>query len=101
MLRPDDPIDNRDLGWMRLTEPQVIDLLYIGLKLSMPSDRRGLTDRNATKADAAAKAIATSLAARLHHYPIFGPARPFSAAPCGAGQGPVPDRGFGIRDGGG
>jgi len=101
MLRLDDPTDNRGLGWTRLTEPQVIDLLYIGLKLSRPSHRRSLTDRNATKADAAAKAIAASLAARLRHYPIFGPARPFSGAPCGAGQGPVPDQGFRIRDGGG
>jgi len=49
MLRLDDPTDNRGLGWTRLTEPQVIDLLYIGLKLSMPSDRRGLSDRNATR----------------------------------------------------
>jgi len=67
------------------------------LKLSRRSHRRGLTDRNATTADAAAKAIAAPLPQRLRHYPIFGPARPFSGAPCGVGQGPVPD----IRDGGG
>ena len=78
MLRLDDPDDNRGLGWTRLTEEQLIDLLYIGLKLSRRSHRRGLTDRNATTADAAAKAIAASLAQRLRHYPIFGPARPLS-----------------------
>lgn len=88
MLRLDDPTDNHGLGWTRLTEEQLISLLYIGLKLVDRRYRRGLTERDATKADAAAKAIAKLLAERLRHYPVFGPARPSDGATCGRGQGP-------------
>lgn len=84
MLRLDDPSDNRGLGWVRLTEAQLISLLYLGLKLARRSHRRDLSERNAVKADAAAKAIATLLAERLRQYPIFGPARPSSGPTCGA-----------------
>lgn len=89
MLRLNDPTDNRRLGWVRLTEDQLIGLLYIGLKLARRSYRRDLTDRNAAKADAAAKAIAKLLAERLRHYPVFGPARPSSGPTCGGGRKPV------------
>ena len=83
MLRLDDPSNNRGLGWTRLTEDQLISLLYIGLKLAERRHRRELTDRDATKADAAAKAIAKLLAQRLSQYPVFGPARPSSGPTCG------------------
>ena len=83
MLRLEDPDNNRGLGWIRLTEEQLVDLLYIGLKLARRSHRRDLTDRNALKSDAAAKAIAGQLAERLRHYPIFGPARPADGPTCG------------------
>ena len=83
MLRLDDPDDNRGLGWTRLSEEQLVDLLYIGLKLARRSHRRALADRNAVKSDAAATAIATELAGRLGHYPIFGPARPSPGPTCG------------------
>lgn len=83
MLRLDDPTDNRGLGWARLSGKQFVDLLYIGLKLARRSHRRDLSDRNALKSDAAAKAIATELAERLSHYPVFGPARPSDGPTCG------------------
>ena len=83
MLQLDDPTDNRGLGWARLTEEQLVSLLYIGLKLADRRYRRGLTERDATKADAAAKAIAELLAERLRHYPIFGPARASEGPTCG------------------
>lgn len=94
MLRLDDPDDNRGLGWARLSEEQMVDLLYIGLKLARRSHRRDLTDRNAVKSDAAARAIATQLAGRLRHYPVFGPARPSSGATCGptCGRAPAADK---------
>jgi len=85
MLRLQGPSDNRGLGWVQLTEEQLVSLLYIGLKLSSRSHRSGLTDRNAAKADEAAKAIAKLLAERLRRYPIFGPARPSDGPTCGAG----------------
>jgi hypothetical protein len=83
MLRLDDPTDNRGLGWARLTEEQLVALLYIGLKVAARSHRRGLADRNAVEADGAAKAIAKALAGRLRRYPVFGPARPAEAPRCG------------------
>ena len=83
MLRLEDPDNNRGLGWIRLTEDQLVDLLYIGLKLARRSHRRDLTDRNTLKSDAAAKAIAGQLVERLRHYPIFGPARPAEGPTCG------------------
>jgi hypothetical protein len=86
VLRLDDPADNGGLGWVQLTGGQLIGLLYIGLKLARRSHRRDLTDRNAAKADAAAKAIAALLAERLRRYPVFGPARPSSGATCGGGR---------------
>jgi hypothetical protein len=89
MLQLNDPTDNRGLGWVQLTEDQLVGLLYIGLKLARRSHRTGLTDRNATKADDAAKAIAKLLAERLRHYPVFGPARPSSGPTCGGGREPV------------
>jgi hypothetical protein len=85
MLRLNDPTDNRGLGWKRLTEAELADLLYIGLKLARRSHRRDLTDRNALKADAAAGAIAKQLADRLRHYPVFGPVRAADGPTCGAG----------------
>ena len=88
MLRLQDPTNNRGLGWVRLSEDQLVALLYIGLKVARRSHRSGLTDRNATKADEAAKAIARLLAERLRHYPIFGPARPSDGPTCGAGRPP-------------
>ena len=88
MLRLEDPSDNRGLGWSRLTDGQLIGLLYIGLKLADRRYRRYLTDRDATKADAAAKAIATLLAERLRHYPVFGPAGPSNGPTCGGGRNP-------------
>lgn len=95
MLRLDDPDNNRGLGWLRLTEKQLVELLYIGLKLARRSHRRGLTDRNALKADAAAKAVATELAERLRRYPIFGPARPADGPTCGGGPVEESERGPG------
>jgi len=89
MLRLSDPTDNHGLGWVQLNQDQVIDLLYIGLKLARRTHRTGLTDRNAAKADQAAKAIATLLAERLRHYPVFGPARPSNGPTCGGGREPV------------
>jgi hypothetical protein len=89
MLQLNDPTDNRGLGWIRLTEDQLVGLLYIGLKLARRGFRRDLTDRNAEKSDAAAKAIAKLLAERLRHYPVFGPARPSSGPTCGGGRDPV------------
>jgi hypothetical protein len=89
MLRLSDPSDNRGLGWVQLTDDQLISLLYIGLKLADRRYRRGLTDRDATKADQAAKAIAKLIAERLRHYPIFGPARPSSGPTCGGGREPI------------
>jgi hypothetical protein len=86
MLRLHDPSDNHGLGWIRLTEDQLVDLLYIGIKLARRSYRRDLTDRNAAKADAAAKALAKLLAERLRRYPIFGPARPTNGPTCGGGR---------------
>ena len=54
MLRLEDPTDNHGLGWRQLTDEDLIDLIYIGVKLARRSHRRDLTDRNAAKADAAA-----------------------------------------------
>jgi hypothetical protein len=54
MLQLEDPTNNRGLGWKRLTEEELVDLIYIGVKLARRSHRRDLTDRNASKADAAA-----------------------------------------------
>lgn len=67
MLRLEDPENNRGLGCVRLTERQLVELLYTSLKLARRSHRRDLTDRNSLKSDAAAKAIATQLAERLRH----------------------------------
>ena len=89
MLRLHDPSDNRGLGWVQLNQDQLVDLLYIGLKLARRSHRSGLTDRNASKADEAAKAIAKTLAERLRNYPVFGPARVSSGPTCGGGREPV------------
>ena len=83
MLQLHDDSDNRGLGWKRLTEEDLIKLLYIGLKLADRRYRSDLTARDATKADAAAKAIATLLAERLRRYPIFGAARLPTAHSCG------------------
>jgi hypothetical protein len=83
VLRLHDPTDNDGLGWVRLTKGQLVDFLYIGLKLARRSHRRDFIDRNAIKSDAAAKAIATELADRLGHYPVFGPARPSDGLTCG------------------
>ena len=80
MLQLNNPTDNRGRGWSRLTEDQLISLLYIGLELADRRYRSDLTARDATKADAAAKAIATLLAERLSHYPVFEPTKP-SAGP--------------------
>jgi hypothetical protein len=84
MLRLEDPTDNGGLGWRQLTEEDLVDLIYIGVKLARRSHRSGLTDRNAAKADVAAKAIARQLAERLRSYPVFGPARPTMGPTCGA-----------------
>jgi len=84
MLRLEGPTDNHGLGWRQLTDEDLIDLIYIGVKLARRSHRRDLTDRNAAKADAAAKAIAKQLAERLRQYPVFGPARPTMGPTCGS-----------------
>ncbi|MFL6761498.1 MAG: hypothetical protein ACJ8FB_02955 [Sphingomicrobium sp.] len=89
MLQLNDPSNNRGLGWTRLTEDQLIRLLYIGLKLADRRYRSDLTHRDATKADAAAKAIAKLIAERLRNYPVFGPARPSEGPTCGGGRDPV------------
>ena len=89
MLRLHDPFDNRGLGWVQLTEEQLVGLLYVGLKVSRRSHRSGLTDRSPIKADEAAKAVAKTLAERLRNYPVFGPARASSGPTCGGGREPV------------
>lgn len=86
MLRLDDPSNNRGLGWKRLSEDELVDLFYIGLKLARRSHRAALTDRSAMKSDEAAKAIAKHLADRLKHYPVFGPARPIGGHTCGGNR---------------
>jgi hypothetical protein len=89
VLKLEDPTSNSGRGWVRLTAAQLIDLLYIGLKLAPRRHRAGLVQRDASKADAAAKAVATALAGRLEQYPIFGPARPADGPTCGQhGTGP-------------
>ena len=85
MLRLEDPTNNSGRGWARLAPKQLIEILYIGLKLAARRHRAALADRNASTADAAAKAIATELAERLDRYPMFGPARPSEGPSCGAG----------------
>ena len=84
MLKLDDPTDNRGRGWKRLSEAELVDLIYIGLQLARRSARAALVDRNATKANDAAKAIAKQLADRLSHYPVFGPSRPAPGPSCGS-----------------
>ena len=83
MLHLEDPTNNAGRGWARLTARQLVDLIYIGLKLAHRRDRAALTDRNAAKSDEAARAIACHLAERLSHYPVFGPLRPAEGPTCG------------------
>jgi hypothetical protein len=83
VLKLEDPTSNSGRGWVRLTAAQLIDLLYLGLKLAPRRHRAGLVQREASKADEAAKGIATDLAKRLQQYPIFGPARGADAPTCG------------------
>lgn len=85
MLRLDDPNDNGGRGWARVSEDQLVGLLYIGLKVAELQHRSGLSARNATKADEAAKTIAVLLAERLRSYSIFGPAKPQGGHSCGGG----------------
>lgn len=83
MLKLDDPTDNSGRGWVQLTARQLIDLLYIGLKLAPRRHRAALVQRDASKSDEAAKAVATHLAERLGQYPVFGPARGADGPTCG------------------
>jgi len=83
MLHLEDPTNNGGRGWARLTARQLVDLIYIGLKLAARRHRAALADRNATKSDEAARAIACHLADRLGHYPMFGPERPAEGPTCG------------------
>lgn len=92
MLRLDDPTDNHGVGWVRLTDDQLTSLIYIGLKLARKGPRRDLTNRNAIKADEAAKVIAKGLVERLRRYPVFGPARPSDGPTCG-GSADRPEQG--------
>ena len=87
MLRIEDPNDNDGRGWSRLSEDQLVGLLYIGLKVAKLQHRSGLSARNADKADDAAKAIATLLAERLRLHLVFGPARQRAGHSCGGGDG--------------
>lgn len=82
MLQLQDPTNNGGRGWARLTARQLVELLYIGLKLAARRHRAALADRNATKSDEAARAIASHLAERLSHYPVFGPERPADGPTC-------------------
>lgn len=84
MLKLEDPSNNAGRGWARMGARELIDLLYIGLKLAARRHRAALADRNAAKADDAAKAIACHLAERLSHYPVFGPERPAEGPTCGS-----------------
>jgi hypothetical protein len=87
VLRLEDPTNNRGAGWKQLTKEELVDLIYIGLKLARRSHRLDLTHRDASKADAAAKTIAKQLVERLRQYPVFGPERPASAPTCGPSGG--------------
>jgi hypothetical protein len=86
MLHLEDPSNNGGRGWVRLSARQLVDLLYIGLKLAARRHRAVLADRNPQKSDEAAKAIACHLAERLGHYPVFGPERPAEGPTCGGGS---------------
>jgi len=81
-MKLEDPSNNAGRGWARLCARELIDLLYIGLKLAERRHRAALADRNAAKADDAAKAIACQLAERLSCYPVFGPERPAEGPTC-------------------
>jgi hypothetical protein len=87
MLRIEDPSDNDGRGWRRLTDENLIGLLYIAIKLARASVRKDLSCRDASKADAAAKVIAKQIVDRLRYYPVFGPARPAEGPRCGARPG--------------
>jgi hypothetical protein len=84
MLRLEDPSDNNGRGWRRLAKAELVDLIYIGLKLARRCHRRDLAERNAVKADAAAKGLAEQIAEKLREYPVFGPAQPSSGHSCGS-----------------
>jgi hypothetical protein len=92
VLKLDDPTNNGGRGWVRLTAKQLIDLLYIGLKLAPRRHRAGLVQRDASKSDEAAKAVATHLAERLEQYPVFGPAKAEEGPTCGQRAEGVSDR---------
>jgi hypothetical protein len=91
MLRLEDPTDNHGVGWRRLSDGELIGLLYIAIRLTRRGVRRDFHGVDASKADAAVKIIAKQIVERLRHYPVFGPARPAQGPTCGA-SGISPDR---------
>jgi len=74
-MRLDDPTDNGGRGWRRFTAEEIADLVYIAVRLIARGVRGDLADRDATKADKAARTVAKAVAARLAGYPTFGPSK--------------------------
>jgi hypothetical protein len=89
MIHVHDPTDNDGRGWKRLTDEDLVELLYIAIRLVRAGVRRDLSAREASRADAAARIIAREVVERLRYYPVFGPARPADGPSCGA-SGPNP-----------
>jgi hypothetical protein len=83
LIRLEDPSNNGGRGWVRFSEPQLADLLYIAIKVAGRRRLRLLTDRNSQKADAAARELAALLSKRLRNYPVFGPTHPGGVHSCG------------------
>jgi len=88
-MRLDDPTDNGGRGWRRFTAEEIADLVYIAVRLIARGVRSDLADRDATKADEAARTVAKAVADRLAGYPTFGPARASKVHSAGGGSDPA------------
>jgi hypothetical protein len=83
-MRIEDSTDNDGRGWRRLTDHELVRLLYIAVRLTKRGVRNDFQGRDASKADAAATTITKQVVERLRGYPVFGPARPAEGPTCGA-----------------
>ena len=83
---PMDRPDDRGRGWRRLTESELIHLIYIALALMPRGVRRDFGEKNTIKSDAAKRSIASRIAEHLKRYPVFGPERPIDGHSIGHGS---------------
>lgn len=75
MLRLEDATDNDGRGWRQLTEDELASFIYMALRLAPKGVRNAYVDLNASKVAEAVRALSKLVAARLSHYPTFGPDR--------------------------